>query len=348
MEESATEEMEELKASREAIDFLSSIGAAEVQRCVFEDSLVTVSEAGRELGEFKLTVEWTSRREQPCLLLHARSHGAIDDTPCGTEITAYISLNLETLEQDHHEYIKLQDHQLDRKSHMVQHDGQLVVNKITTVGEEVKRQILSYPLSSLKGFVCEGSNLLLLRVLALRRNVPENMIFLSFSQDKNISTCTYRDLGCREQMVGEEVVEVFGVERSVDSVEDIPATWHCYFLPDGHLASRVQVGSPVSMRLLQRPPETHTGDEILASMKKPLVWEEDMEMYSKFLDRKVELKAGHSSYLRKCPELRAMMSDFVQFLLLRKPSNVFVFAHEYFSPFASTRPSGGTFNTSSP
>ncbi|XP_041719777.1 tryptase delta isoform X2 [Coregonus clupeaformis] len=42
-----------------------------------------------------------------------------------------------------------------------------------------------------------------------------------------------RDLRCRQQTMG---VEVFGVERTVDSVEDIPATWqcwHCYFFPDG-------------------------------------------------------------------------------------------------------------------
>ncbi|CAB1326553.1 unnamed protein product [Coregonus sp. 'balchen'] len=176
MEETATtEEAEELKTSSEGIAFLSSIGATEMQQCVFEDSLVTVSEGGRELGEFKVTVERSSCREQPCLLLHAHSHGAIDNTPCGTAITAYLSLNLETLEQNHHEYVK--DHRLDRKCHMVQRDGQLVVNKITTVGE--------------------------------------------------------RELGCRQQTVGEEVVEVFGVERTVDLVEDIPATWHCYFLPDG-------------------------------------------------------------------------------------------------------------------
>uniref|UniRef100_A0A4W5PS85 Ciliogenesis-associated TTC17-interacting protein n=1 Tax=Hucho hucho TaxID=62062 RepID=A0A4W5PS85_9TELE len=54
----------------------------------------------------------------------------------------------------------------------------------------------------------------------------------------NTSNCGQRELGCRHQ-----TVEVFGVERTVGSVEDIPATWqcwHCYFLPDGHLASRMQ------------------------------------------------------------------------------------------------------------
>lgn len=59
---------------------------AELQKCVFADSLVTVSEGGRELGEFSVTVEF-ARREQPCMMLHAQSHGAIDDCPCGTAVT---------------------------------------------------------------------------------------------------------------------------------------------------------------------------------------------------------------------------------------------------------------------
>lgn len=317
---------------------------------MFSDTLVTVSEGGRELGEFNVTVEQACRGEQSCYLLHAHSHGAIDNTPCGTAITAYLSMSLETLEQDHHEYVKLQEHQLDRRCHMVQQDGHMLVKKVTTVGEEVKKQSVCYPLASLHGLVTEGSNLLLLRLLALRRNVPEHMTFISFDQDTRLSSSTYRELGQRQQEVGDKALEVFGIERTVDSSEDIPATWHCYFLPDGHLASRVQVGSPVTMRLLQLPPQSkkEVRDDRPVFERKPLVWEEDMQMHSKFLDRKEELKAEHASYLRKHPELRAIMADFLQFVLLRKPSNVFLFAKEYFLPFASRRPPGATFNASSP
>lgn len=51
-----------------------------------------------------------------------------------------------------------------------------------------------------------------------------------------------------------------------------------------------------------------------------------------------ELKADHASYLRQHPEIRALISDFLQFLLLRKPDDVFQFAREYFLPFASQHP----------
>lgn len=51
-----------------------------------------------------------------------------------------------------------------------------------------------------------------------------------------------------------------------------------------------------------------------------------------------ELKADHASYLRQHPEIRALISDFLQFLLLRKPEDVFQFAREYFLTFASSHP----------
>lgn len=105
----------------------------------------------------------------------------------------------------------------------------------------------------------------------------------------------------------------------------------------------------------------------------PLDWEEDMQTQSEFLDKKVhhiycfytyrkysfllkmgfyplnrtevyillwqeELKADHASYLKEHPEVRALLSDFMQFLLLRKPDDVFQSAREYFGPFASSHP----------
>lgn len=39
-----------------------------------------------------------------------------------------------------------------------------------------------------------------------------------------------------------------------------------------------------------------------------------------------ELKADYSSYIRQHPEIKALLGDFLQFLLLRKPQDVFSFA----------------------
>lgn len=196
---------------------------------------------------------------------------------------------------------------------------------------------------------------------------------------------------------------------------------HIMLFPYRHLVSRVQIGSPVMMKLLKLPTLITGGTNILSHIiyfvhfalihmqdtvlqlyvladeqdkrpvfeKRLLVWEEDMQLYSKFLDRKVnkpntfcfifpialpciieciqtvvvcsphamcslsctlfslqeELKADHMSYVRHHPELRAVLADFLQFLLLRKPQDVFSFAREYFAPFSSQRPPADTFKS---
>ncbi|KTG00698.1 hypothetical protein cypCar_00025282 [Cyprinus carpio] len=340
--ESTQNEPEELKASVNAVEFIYSITPKDLDQCLFADSLVTVSDSGRELGDFSVSVTKASYNEELCYLLHANSHGTIDDIPCGTSIIAYISRNLEILEENHHEYVKLEKQTVDRKVHIVKQDDQLVVNRIISEKEGVKTQTHTFPLSSLKGFVSESSNLIILRILARQKTVPENMTFLSFDADTLLSKSAYRALGCKKQMIGEELVDIFGIERTVSSAKDSSGTWHCYFLPDGHLASRVQLGSPAIMKLLHLPflLDGVEKDQIPVFEKKPLIWEEDMELYSKFLDRKEELKADYSSYVRQHPEIKALLADFLQFLLLRKPQDVFSFAHDFFAPFASQSPPG--------
>ncbi|XP_076872033.1 ciliogenesis-associated TTC17-interacting protein [Brachyhypopomus gauderio] len=334
-----------LKASEEAIEFISNIGPRDVDRCLFVDSLVITSDTERELGEFCVNVQTGSYNEAPCYVVQANSHGTVDGVPCGTSISAYLSLMLEPLEENHHEYMKLQQHTLDKKVHIVKQDGHLVVNRVITEKEEVTKHTFTVPLNSLRGFVSEASNFVLMRILAQLKKVPENMLFLSLDADTQITVSTYRELGSKRQIVSRESLDVFGIERTISPTRDNPASWHCYFLSNGHLASRVQVGSPVRMCLLHLP--VRVGEEEKPVFeKKPLVWEEDMELYSKFLDRKEELRADHCSYVRQHPELKTLLADFLQLLLLRKPHDVCTFARDFFAPFASLNPPGSIFKAS--
>lgn len=67
-------------------------GPKDVDQCLFGDSLVTLSDTGRVLGEFCVTVEKASYHDEPCYLVHANSHGKIDNIPCGTSITGESSI----------------------------------------------------------------------------------------------------------------------------------------------------------------------------------------------------------------------------------------------------------------
>ncbi|XP_077580297.1 ciliogenesis-associated TTC17-interacting protein isoform X1 [Stigmatopora nigra] len=223
----------EIRASEEAIMFINGIDPVELPKCVFEDSLVTMSEGGRDLGRFYVSVEFARRACTPCMLLHAQSQGIIDDCPCGTTVTAYLTADLEVLEEEHHEYVKLSDHILDTRCHMVQHEGEMKINKVTTVGKKVTTDSVSYSMSALRGLVTEGSNFLLMRIIALRKKIPEHMSLISFDQKLQLTRTIFRGLEDKQIEIEGETMEVFGMERIVHCVDEDPTTWQCYFLPDG-------------------------------------------------------------------------------------------------------------------
>ncbi|XP_052817813.1 ciliogenesis-associated TTC17-interacting protein-like [Mya arenaria] len=329
-------------AAPEAVNFLESIvPEVDYKYLLFEDHLVTTSDTGKELGEFKVTVEPAKHKGIECFLVHANSHGAIDGVPCGTSITAYIGNNLETLDQQHHEYVKLENCPLDRKTFIVrQEDGDYVVNRVITQGEDIQRSSKTVKTDVMKGFISEGSNLMLHR-LFIEKGIPDSLQLISFDSDTNLCPAIYRRLEERTQTVENTELKVYGIERTINSSIDLPTTWQSYFMKDGHLTSRVQVGSPVTMRLSFVPPYIIRDEEPPKPTfeKQPLRWEDDAQLYAQFLDRKEELKADHAKYMRHHPELKALLADFMQFLLLRKPDDVIAFSADYFAAFSTSMPS---------
>lgn len=327
--------------SEEALRFIDSIVAEDDYKyLMFDDHLVTVSDTGKELGEFTISIEPTRYKQTDCFLIHANSHGSIDGVPCGTSITAYVAQNLETIEQQHHEYVKLENCPLDRKTFIVKQPDNFIINRVITQGEDVQRSSKTVELAKMKGFISEGSNLLLHRLL-IEKGIPDNLQFLSFDSDTNLCSVIYRPLEDRTQTVGSTEIRVFGVERTINSFSDLPTTWQSYFMQDCHMTNRVQVGSPVTMKLTSVPQLIERDEEPPKPVfeKKALSWEDDMQLYSKFLDRKEELKGDHTTYMRSHPELKNLLADFLQFLLLRKPDDVVQFAAEYFSSFSASMPS---------
>ncbi|KAL9968304.1 hypothetical protein ACROYT_G026663 [Oculina patagonica] len=338
-------------ANEKAVEFLTSIDDEIWDSLLFADSLVTTSQTGREIGEMTITVENATWRGEPCYLVHANSHGSVDQVPIGTSVTAYVGRSLQTFEQTHYEYVKIPDNPLDKKTLIVlDEDGTYSVKKTQSQGEEMQRTDKYYKKEQLHGFISEGSNLLLQRIM-VKRGVPDDLTFVAFDSTTSLCTSSYKMLGKSARKIGMKQVTVTGLSRTIHSVEESPTTWESFFLSTGHLASRTQLGSGVTMTL-PRLPDEHINTDTEVSEEtpavKPLKWEEDMQLFSRFLDRKAELADDHATYMRRHPELRALLADFLQFLLLRKPDDVTGFASEFFGAFSTAAPSVPSFARSSP
>nr|XP_020028168.1 ciliogenesis-associated TTC17-interacting protein isoform X1 [Castor canadensis] len=332
------------KANAEAIDFLNSLTEEELQMLFFSETLAIVSDSGEPQGELTIEVQTGKYKDElgimsHCLIVHAFSRGFLDKTLSGNSLLGYVSRKLELMEQHSQEFIKFFVLPMERKTSLLKKDEQLVVTRSVREGEEMKTSTSVFSWHSTAGFLSEAANLVLLRVMAWRRTVPSDARFLAFDIEGKLGYCTYQALGFQTIQVGHQEAEVFIVEQAVQSDEGIPSSWQFYLLSDGHLAKRIQVGSSgcciiTKMPVLREKDETEPPPTF---EKKPLLWEEDMELYSRFLERKEEYRLSHTRYLRQHPEAQALVSDFLLFLLLRQPQDVVTFAAEYFGSFAAHR-----------
>uniref|UniRef100_A0A8C4KRS1 Ciliogenesis-associated TTC17-interacting protein n=2 Tax=Dromaius novaehollandiae TaxID=8790 RepID=A0A8C4KRS1_DRONO len=333
-----------------AARFLSLIGPEELERCLFVERLVAAG-AGAAGGEFWVTVQRaaygpTGQPGHSCLLVRAGSHSVVDGVPCATSLQAYVSLQLETLEQELHECVELRAHPIERRLHVVTRGEELLVSKTLCEGQmEMLCERSRHSLATLRGLLAEGAGLLLLRVLARRGTMPPRLAFPTLDAEGHLCTVSYRALGIQQQPVGPEEAEVLVMERAVRPSAGIPAAWHLSCLRDGRLARWVQVGCPVVLLLQRMPVLTETDEDEPQPVfpKQPLAWEADAQLYSCFLDRKEELQASHAAFVRRHPELGALLADFLQALLLRQPPDPVAFAAAFFAPFAHRWPPGTRF-----
>ncbi|XP_069873402.1 ciliogenesis-associated TTC17-interacting protein isoform X2 [Dipodomys merriami] len=334
------------EANAEAINFLSSLSMEELQMLFFSETLAIISDTGEPQGELTIQVERGKYKDElgimsHCVFVHAFSRGFLDKTLSGNSLLGYVSRTLELMEQHSQEFIKFLILPMERKMSLLKQDDQIVIRRSIKEGEEVKTGTSSFPWKAMKGFISEAANMVLLRVMAWRHMVPNNARFLALDSEGKLCYCTYEALGVQTFQVGRQQAEVFIVEQTVHSTEGIPMACQFYLLPDGHLAKRVQVGSP-GCCIISKMPVLREKDEDEPQPqqfeKKPLVWEEDLELFSRFLERKEELRLSHTRYLRQHPEAEALISDFLLFLLLRQPQDVVTFAAQHFGPFAMHRP----------
>ncbi|XP_031971140.1 ciliogenesis-associated TTC17-interacting protein isoform X2 [Corvus moneduloides] len=346
-----------------AAEFLSLIGLKELEWCLFAETLAVVAMGApprdKAEGQWWMAAQWAPYQGegepvQSCILVQTRFRGKQDGVPVSSTLKAYVTWQLETLEQEEQECLELRPHPTEKRTHVVSHQHGMTVSKTLQEGEaEPQCQSFCYSRAKLRGLLLEGASLLLLRVLARRHTMPPNLVFPAMDTEGNLCTSSYVSrqpggpsaLGIQRQAVGSAETEVFVIERAVHSSSGASTVWHSSFLPNGRLAQLMQIGSPVLMVLQDESILSKSGrfEPQLPFPKEPLDWEEDIQLYSWFLDRKDELQLSHAAYLQQHPEVRALLSDFLQALLFQQPHDPISFAAEFFahqrpigSPFAST------------
>lgn len=314
----------------------------DLQRCLQTESLNIVTDVEpKVVGSMCVRVAMQSEVRRPAtLVVRAESTGKLSGSPCGTVIDARLSLRLETLEQRVQEFVKLSGCLVKRVTDIHKEGAfykvaqSLSRNEVTDVSEYL------IPAENSEGLITEAGNVVLQKLL-VTKGVPKNCVYTGIDQNGRLCPVTYASIGSRVETVNESELEVFGIQRVMKSESGDAVEWHSYYSAEGCLISRKVVDSPFTMKvtdvplILRERANEETVRQQFLYQKKELNWQTDLELHSKFLDRKKQLWAEHASYAAHNPDLRALLSDFLQHLLIDKPADVLDFCAQYFDAFSA-------------
>lgn len=99
------------------------------------------------------------------------------------------------------------------------------------------------------------------------------------------------------------------------------------FLDTGHLLRHTWNKCPYIIHvnpIAKMPPKAFCMD---MSTK----WKEDLNLLSIYLDVKAQRKAEQQLFLKRNPQVKSLVTDFLISILQRKPENMLAFAKEYFT-----------------
>ena len=342
-----------LEQEFKSVVFLNNVNEEELLLTFFDEELETNDEqTGKKVGSYKISVQRTKRKgeDQICIKINNMSIN-LDGTESKNDLTCYLDYeSLSLLEQEHTFKIKRKRYSME-KIVKIKFDSEskvLDLNRETRENGVLKKARWKHTIDDIHTIVTEGSSVLLQRLM-VRFQIHYNTAFKRIdAKTGKLCRVLYKPLPKRKHLIDNQNILVCGIERDVavpkDS-EELPLMWQTYFMPDGHITALIQVGSPLVSKVQTVPEliEKFFPDAKPTFAKKPLLIDDDMEMTSRFLDRKQELEADHQTYLRHHPEVKDILSDFFQHCLIHKPEDVVQEAARYFSKFSPhvVIPNGG-------
>lgn len=339
MDAHGTDESEEkVEANRKALEFLHSIDFKSLGKTIFTDQLVIADRNDVEIGEMTVSVEETIRKEEVCYLVRSLKYSVLDGVPMGQSVTAYISRGLKTIDLTEHEYSEVDGKGIEKRT-TIQYDGdQYIVNKTTCKGDNASNNTERvYTAASMTGYISDGATIILERLMCLKEDIPESAVFLSLDTSLSLVTMTYEKLLDEMYEINGHQVQTIGIQRETKSIFR-PVCVETRFLTDGHIAQYLFANTQSRAKLLTMPILTENEEiELTKPEIENLPWQQDMQLSSYFIERKEGLMQDHQAYLRHKPELQAMLKDFLQFVLLRKPDDICKFAASYFGSLSTKK-----------
>ncbi|VUZ40910.1 unnamed protein product, partial [Hymenolepis diminuta] len=211
----------------------------------------------------------------------------------------------------------------------------LVVEIEEIVNSHSTQSTRRYPLNDIKRFLSKGALLIMKRIYAIKR-FENTLTAYTLASEGNLCKFSLELLNERNTENTSGIQTEIAMKQILEStLGNITKTM--YFTNNGQLLSIVQVGLPLVFKTLGLPKPPKKEQYLSASniVEDEFNWMENCILFSKYTERKEELKSRYQLYLRNHPELIDLIKEFLQVILLEKPEDTLSFAAKFFASFSA-------------
>ncbi|CAH0406915.1 unnamed protein product [Chilo suppressalis] len=286
------------------------------------------------VGGISISVE-TLGEDKDKFLVQVVSHASKEGAKTGSKIVSILDSQLHTMEENRTEYITKKELTKERRSYMtICEKG--YYNKVTRVcGERdtVKRFYHSFQDS--RNFILEGANIVLLRYFGISRyrgTIKTDCVLMDGTICESIYVC----LGVSQAIVNGKPLFVVKVERHIIEPSGLFHQTLTILTLRGYTVSHEWADNAYMLHinpLLRIVPEK---DEIEPHAPLRERWREDLQLLSDYLDFKGTRTSDGARYMEENGVLTGTVRDYLQALLLLRPSDALHFTRHYFGSALSS------------
>ncbi|XP_045466787.1 ciliogenesis-associated TTC17-interacting protein [Harmonia axyridis] len=322
---------EQWDKSRKSPDFTTALLNAcnDIKKRYKED---VENEAKKDLEEYSKFLEEEMKKYHKKFLIHLSTQFNVDGKNAGSRLTAWADKNLHTLEEKRTEYImttRNEEQILDQKQLYIYIGKKHFDVRVVPSKDLCKKYCYSFRRA--QNFIGEAVNFILLRYLAITKFIGEfelSAIHIDGGLCRNIYQCE----GPMGGFINNEKIDVYKVYRTI--VEECGIVQRsCTLLSlDGRIMKHdwekcdyvLQINPILS-------PQEKTATMVLHFDE---IWKYDLQLFSKYLDKKLAASSHMKSYLYDHKEIGSLINDYVQNILQIKPENIIQFTKHYFLSYA--------------
>ncbi|KAL4716404.1 hypothetical protein ACJJTC_006766 [Scirpophaga incertulas] len=280
------------------------------------------------VGGITISVE-TLGEEKDKFLVQVVSHSSKDGAKTGSKLVSILDCQLHTMEENRTEYITKNDNFKERRSYMtICENG--YYNKVTRIcGDHNVVKRIYHSFDDARSFLLEGANIVLLRYFGLRRykgTVKTETVLMDGTICESIYVC----FGVSQAIVNGTPLYVVKVERHIIEPSGRFHQTLTVLTLKGYTVSHEWADSAYMLHinpLLRVVPEK---DEIEAHPPLRERWREDLQLLSDYLDFKSSRSSEGMRYMTENATLTGCIKDYLQAILLLRPSDALHFTRHYF------------------